>query len=613
MDAPTPHTLDVIKCAEAGTLPGLFQRRCDRTPGGEAYRQYEPARRAWRSYRWEEMNALVGRWRVSLAREGLGAGERVAVLLRNSVEWVCFDQAALSLGLVVVPLYTTDNPENIAYILGDSGACLLLVGEMGQWRVLAPLHERFRQLGRVLCLNQSPNVPLNDGVEVRFIADWLLADAQPVSMRIDEPHGLATVVYTSGTTGRPKGVMLSHHNILSNAEAVSQRVPAYREDVFLSFLPLSHAFERTTGYYLPVMAGSCVAYARSIQDLPDDLLAVRPTVLVSVPRIYERVYARVQRQLAEKGFAARSLYHWAEAIGWRRFEAAQHRAEKPGVAASILWPLLRRLVADKIVSRLGGRLRLAVSGGAALHPRISHCFIALGLPLLQGYGLTEASPVVTANREEDNLPESVGAPVSGVALKIGEKDELFVKGPGVMLGYWNRPEETRSAVDAQGWLRTGDQARIDGSGHVHICGRLKEILVMSTGEKVAPADIEMAITQDPLYEQAMVVGEGKPYLAALLVLNAAAWREAAAALGLDAGAPTSLVQRRVRDRVLEQLHALLRSFPGHAQVRAVWLTLEPWTIENGLVTPTLKLKRPEMERRFASAIADLYAGHIIPA
>ena len=395
MDIPTSHTLDVIKCAEAGTLPGLFQRRCDRTPAGEAYRQYEPARSAWRSYRWEEMNALAGCWRASLAREGLGAGERVAVLLRNSVEWVCFDQAALSLGLVVVPLYTTDNPENIAYILGDSGACLLLVGEMGQWRVLAPLHGRFPQLRRLLCLNQSPNVPVNDGVEVSFVADWLLADAESVSMRVSDPHGLATVVYTSGTTGRPKGVMLSHHNILSNAEAVTQLIPAYREDVFLSFLPLSHAFERTTGYYLPVMTGSCVAYARSIQDLPDDLLAVRPTVLVSVPRIYERVYARVQRQLAEKGFAARSLFHWAEAIGWRRFEAAQHRAEKPGVVARILWPLLRRLVADKIVSRLGGRLRVAVSGGAALHPGISHCFIALGLPLLQGYGLTEASPVVT--------------------------------------------------------------------------------------------------------------------------------------------------------------------------------------------------------------------------
>jgi len=612
MDARLPLTLDVITSAEAGTLPGLFLRRCERTPDGEGYRQHDAASGTWKSYRWREMSAHAARWRASLAREGLAPGERVAVLLGNSVEWVCFDQAAQSLGLVLVPLYTTDSPENIAYILGDCAARLLLVGGVGQWRVLVPLHARFPQLSRVLCLSRSANVPVTFGVEVRFTADWLLADAEPVSMRVADPHGLATIVYTSGTTGRPKGAMLSHRNILANAEAVTRIVPAYLEDVFLSFLPLSHAFERTTGYYLPIMAGSCVAYARSIQDLPEDLLAIRPTVLVSVPRIYERVHAKLQQQLADKGFPARVLFGWTEAIGWRRFEAMQGRGRKPGTGAELVWAVLRHLVADKVLSRLGGRLRLAVSGGAPLHPKISHCFLALGLPLLQGYGLTEAAPVVTGNREEDNVPESVGAPLSGVELKIGEKDELLVKGPNVMLGYWSRPEETRKAFDAQGWLHTGDQARIDDRGRVYIMGRLKEILVMSTGEKVAPNDIEMAITQDPLFDQAMVVGEGKPYIAALLVLNAAAWREVAAVFALDPDAPASLGQQRVRDRVLEKLHELLRSFPGHAQVRAVRLSLEPWTIENGLITPTMKLKRSEIELQFAAAIRDLYAGHAIP-
>jgi long-chain acyl-CoA synthetase len=275
--------------------------------------------------------------------------------------------------------------------------------------------------------------------------------------------------------------------------------------------------------------------------------------------------------------------------------------------------VLRHLVADKILSRLGGRLRIAVSGGAPLHPNVSHPFLAFGLPLLQGYGLTEAAPIVTGNREDDNVPNSVGAPLSGIELKIGEKDELLVKGPNVMLGYWNRPEETRKAFDTQGWLRTGDQARIDSSGHVHILGRLKEILVMSTGEKVAPNDIEMAITLDPLFEQAMVVGEGKPYVAALLVLNPALWREFAAGLALDADAPAALSQHKVRDRMLERLYTLLGSFPAHARVRAAWLTLEPWTIESGLITPTMKLKRPEIEQRYAAVIRNLYAGHAIPA
>ncbi len=613
MDNRLAHTLDLIASAEAVTLPGLFQRRCERTPEAEAYRQHDAASGTWKSYCWREVAAEVERWRASLAREPLAAGDRVAVLLKNSVEWVCFDVAAQSLGLVVVPLYTTDNPENIAYILGDCGARLLLTGNDGRWQALAPLRSRFPKLSRVVCLAKSANGSADHGADLRYVADWLATRAAPVAARAADPDGLATIVYTSGTTGRPKGVMLSHRNVLANAEAVTRIVAAYREDVFLSFLPLSHAFERTTGYYLPMMAGACVAYARSILDLPEDLLAIRPTVLVSVPRIYERVYARLQQQLAAKGAPARALFEWAEAAGWRRFEAMQGRGAMPGIAARIAWPVLRRLVADRILSRLGGRLRIAVSGGAPLHPGISHCFIALGLPLVQGYGLTEAAPVVAANREEDNVPESVGFALPGVELAIGGKGELLVKGPNVMLGYWGRPEETRLAFDAEGWLRTGDQARIDARGRVYILGRLKEILVMSTGEKVAPNDLEMAISREPLFEQAMVVGEGKPFLAVLLVLNAAEWRTLALDLALDPDAPGSLGERGARHRVLDLLRAPLRDFPRHAQVRAAWLTLEPWTIENGLITPTLKLKRAEMELRFAAAIRALYAGHSVPA
>ena len=605
-------TVDVITSAEAGTLPGLFLRRCEKTPEREAYRQRDAASGTWKSYRWRDMMEQVARWRVSLGRERLSPGERVAVLLRNSIEWVCFDQAAQSLGLVVVALYTTDTPENLAYILEDCGARLLLVGELEQWQVLAPLRARFPQLSRVLCVDRPANARVMQRAELRFTSDWLLAESEPISMSSVDPNGLATIVYTSGTTGRPKGVMLSHRNILADAEAVTRIVPAYREDVFLSFLPLTHAFERTAGYYVPIMAGSCVAYARSIQDLPDDLLAIRPTVLISVPRMYERVYDRLQRQLADRGPLARTLFRWADTAGWRRFEAMQHGGD-PDISVRLAWPVLHRLVADKVLSGLGGRLRLAVSGGAPLHPVISHCFLALGLPLLQGYGLTEAAPVVTVNREGDNVPESVGAAVPGVELKIGAKDELLVKGPNVMLGYWNRSEDTRKAFDADGWLRTGDQARIDDRGRVYILGRLKEILVMSTGEKVAPNDMEMAITRDPLFEQAMIVGEGKPYIAALLVLNTAAWRELAAEFTLDPDNPASLAQRRVQSHVLEKLRATLRSFPGHAQVRAVWLTLDPWTIENGLLVPTMKVKRVEIEQRFAAAISDLYAGHAVPA
>lgn len=605
-------TQDIISLEEAGTLPGLFRLRCQRTPDRRAYRQYDAATGAWHSYTWREMRALAARWRSALERENLDPGERVAVLLKNSVEWVCFDQAAQSLGLVVVPLYTTDSTENLAYILGDCGARLLLVGEIAQWQALVPLQARFPQLARVLCAGPPAAAPAQAGAAQSFLAEWLTETASPLSAHTADPHALATIVYTSGTTGRPKGVMLSHRNILSNAEAVLKLVPGYREDLYLSFLPLSHSFERTVGYYLPIMTGSTVAFARSVPQLAEDLLAIRPTMLVSVPRIYERVYAKLQQGLEEKGAPARTLFEWAEKVGWRRFEAAQHRGKEPGLLAEMMWPVLRQLVADKILGHLGGRLRIAISGGAPLSPRLLHCFVGLGLPLLQGYGLTEASPIVTANTLENNVPASVGRALPGVEIRLGERDELLVRGPNVMLGYWNDPEKTSEAIDADGWLHTGDAARIEPDGHVFIVGRLKEILVMSTGEKVAPGDLELAITEDSLFEQAMVAGEAMPYLVALVVLNAESWVRFARALAIDEADPKSLEAEAVTKAVRDRIGALLRGLPAYGQVRAVRLTLEPWTIDDGLITPTMKLRRPELERRFADDIRKLYAGHHLP-
>jgi len=611
MQASGTLTLDLISSAEALTLPGLFLRRCDKTPEAEAYRQYDPAAGTWQSYRWREMKALAGRWRAALARESLAPGERVAILLHNSVEWVCFDQAAQSLGLAVVPLYVTDNPENIAHILRDCDARLLLLRTSDEWQALAPLRARFPGLARVLCLERADTAVAGAGIELSFVSDWLATEAEVMNAGEVDAHALATIIYTSGTTGRPKGVMLSHYNILSNVEAVLKIVPAYREDLFLSFLPLSHAFERTVGYYLPMMTGSTVAFARSAQELAQDLLAIRPTLLVSVPRIYDRAYARVQQGLKKKGFAARALFAWAEGLGWTRFEAAQGRGAAPGPLANLPWPLLRRLVADQILARFGGRLRLALSGGAPLSPRLARSFIGLGVPLLQGYGLTEAAPIVSGNLTEDNVPDSVGVPLPGVEIKLAGQDELLVRGPNVMLGYWNRPQDTREAIDADGWLHTGDQARIVGH-HLYITGRLKEILVTSTGEKIAPADLEMAITSDPLFAQAMVVGEGMPHLAALIVLDPDAWLEAAKTLSLDAHDPASLHAAAPLQAVRNKIRGLLRSFPSHARVRDTWLTLEPWTIENGLITPTLKLKRAQIEQRFAREIRELYAGDRVP-
>lgn len=647
----------MIACTEAETLPGLFSCRVRKTPRSPAYRQFDTASGQWRHYTWEETAALVARWQRALARENLEPGERVAILLRNSVEWVCFEQAALALGLVIVPLYPSDSADSIAYILEDSAASLLLTGTRQRWETLSRRCDHLTGLRKVLCVENPAAAGTLAGegetacgrITLESVDDWLLAhpsakdraenaengktgEAPDAAGRQKYHHGdpgaLATLVYTSGTTGRPKGVMLSHHNILWDAQATLSAIPGYPDDVYLSLLPLSHMLERTVGYYVPMMAGSSVAYARSLKDLPQDMASAHPTIFVGVPQVYAGIRARICQQVQEKGRLAMLLFDWTVDIGWARFTAEQRSGqdgknedghegeENEGNRASnrdrpvhgwhrLAWPFLHRLVAAPVLARFGGRLRLAVSGGGPLHPEISRCFIGLGLPLIQGYGLTEASPVLTANRMEDNIPASVGPPLPGIELRVGDSEELLARGPGVMLGYWNRPDDTRGAVDAEGWLHTGDQAHLSDD-HVFITGRIKEIIVTAAGEKIAPVDLETAIIQEPLFEQVMVVGEGRPHLAALLVLDRGEWKRLAASIGLNADDDASLVQPSARAAALKKIRAALRDFPKHARIRAVHSTLEPWNVENGLLTPTLKLKRAEIEKRFSEEIAGMY-------
>lgn len=601
-----------ITAGEAVTLSGLFQARLKKTPQAPAFQQYETKTGSWQLYSWADMAAKIACWQQALLTENLKPGDRLALYLNNSVEWVCCEQAALALRLVIVPLYHQDSPENIAFILHDCGAKLLLAADHAQWLDLAPGQENLPDLELVLCLRgdagktEAPARP-----RIRLVVDWLRAEAPPLSNQANDPHELATIIYTSGTTGSPKGVMLSHHNILSNAEMVQQVVPARGDDLFLSFLPLSHSFERTVGYYIPMMAGSQVAFCRSVKDLAEDLLTIRPTVLISVPRIYERIYGRIHEGLKNKGGLAKLLFRAAVATGWRLFEAAQ--TGDPGrFLDHLLWPPLQRVVAEKIMIRLGGRLRLAVTGGAPLNDKVGRLFIGLGLPLVQGYGLTESAPVVSANTLTDNLPASVGRPLPGVEVKVGKDNELMVRSPSVMIGYWQRPDDFRAAVDEEGWLATGDVVEIDDHGRLFIRGRLKEILVTSTGEKVPPANLEAAITEDPLFYQAMVIGEAKPYLAALIVLERTAWQELCGSLQQDPGDPALLTSPLVLELVSKRLATLLSAFPSYAQVRAVHLSHDSWSLNDGLVTSLLKLKRHEIEKRFRKEIADLYHGHDLP-
>lgn len=595
----------VIAAGAARTLDGLFRERVRRTPDLVACRHFNDEHGTWRDYNWGHLNYQVGRWQAALQREGLRAGDRVAVMLRNSPEWVIFDQAALGLGLVVVPLYTQDRPDNVAYIVRDAGCKVLLFEGLDQWRSLREVRGELAGLTRILAVN--PRVSDESEPRLQSIGEWLPDEGGDVQHAPGDPHALATIVYTSGTTGRPKGVMLSHSNIMSNVEACLSVLTPGPGDVFLSFLPLSHTFERTCGYYLAVMTGAATAYARSIPQLAEDLQTIRPTLLISVPRIYERVHGAIRAKLAEGPAFRRKLFDLAIDTGYARFEHAQGRG--PWSPSFLLWPVLDALVARKVRARLGGRLRAAISGGAALPPEISRVFIGLGIPVLQGYGLTETSPVACANRPDDNLPASVGKAVPGVEVKIGANNALLIKGPNIMLGYWNNEAATRQMIQSDGWLNSGDTARIDEHGHVFITGRLKEIIVLSNGEKVPPVDMEAAIARDPLFEQIMLLGEGKPYLSLVAVLNAEQWAKLCAEHQLDAAAPELVRSRQVEEIALGRIAQKLREFPGYAQVRRAHLTLDAWSVENGLLTPTMKLKRAKVMEKFNAEIDAMYAGH----
>jgi long-chain acyl-CoA synthetase len=534
-------------------------------PDTALYRQFSDD--GWRDVSIGEIATLVGRWQAALGALGLAQGDRIALCLRNGVDWVALDLAALGLGLVIVPLYVDDNPDNVSWCVVNAEARLLVVETT---RMATALARCGATLPPIYALRPDAGDPGSS------VAALLAPSAAAPQFRDLPADTLATICYTSGTSGRPKGVMLSHGNIIANVESCRETTMAQQSDTFLSILPLSHMFERTGGYYLPLSIGAKVVYARGVAQIADDLAEQRPTAMFAVPRIFEKFLARVNQSL-EASPAKRWLFDQCVERGWR-----VERGDARWLDA-IATPLLRSLVAKPIFERLGGRMRLAVVGGAALDPVISHTFIGLGLAMLQGYGMTEASPVISVNLLDNNDPDSVGPPLPGVEIKLSASGELLARGDNVMQGYWRNTEATRESIDGDGWLHTGDVAEIRG-GRIYIRGRVKDIMVMSNGEKLPPQDVEFALLHDPVFDQLMLVGEGRPFLTLLAV-----------------------TKETDEQALLRRANEQLKSFPRWVRIRRVIPLADPWSIENGLLTPTLKLKRPLVLARFKDAVDKVYA------
>jgi long-chain acyl-CoA synthetase len=538
------------------------------TPERVLYRQFMNG--AWRDISAREIAAYAARWQAFLRGEGLARGDRIALCMKNGIHWVAADQAALGLGLVVVPLYADDNPENVAWCLQNSGARLLVAENSRMATALARSHEALGgKLPRVLCLTTEKG---SVDATIEAALPKQAGEFEAVSL---EDDALATICYTSGTSGKPKGVMLTHGNILANVSACDHLRLAHRDDVFLSLLPLSHMFERTGGYYLPLFLGAKVAYVRSISQLVEDLASERPTIMFAVPRVFEKFAARVAEALA-KSPAKKRLFDLVVAAGAR---AARGEA---GLMDRLVLALLRSRVAGPVLGRLGGRMRLAILGGAPLDPSIAWLFVGLGLPVLQGYGMTEASPVISVNRPEGNVPESVGPPLDNVEVKTAGNGELLAKGPSVMKGYWNNPEASAKSLEG-GWLHTGDLAEIK-DGRIFIRGRLKDVLVLSNGEKLPPQDVELAILGDPTFDQVILIGEGRPFLTLVTV-----------------------TRETDEKRLIQRANERLKEFPRYIRIRRVVVTAEPWTVDNGLLTPTLKVRREQVQKQFGPQIENAYA------
>ncbi len=589
-------------------LPELLTHHLDVRPDAPIYKYYDNMIKEWVVLTVREVVKKVEQWKHAFAAMGLKRGDRVAMLLPNCMDAILFDQAALACALVPVPLHAIDTPGSSAYILKDSGARVLFTNRLLKWKGIRETGD-LPDLKHVIITDEATEPHTDKSVQLTNIDAWLAAGIGSTLPKGPEPEDLAAIVYTSGTTGNPKGVMLTHRAILANITGVLSVLWPEPGDVWLSFLPLSHTFERTTTYYTALGLGNLVAFNRNIGLLQDDMRLIRPTVMMSVPRIYEKVYAKVQDRLTLKSPFVRFLMRWAVSVGYRKF-CRENGLPSPFVMSELLDPVvasfLDRFVAQTVRNIFGGRPHLFIAGGAALSPSVARFFLGLGINIHQGYGMTETSPIVSVNPFGKNHPSTVGVVLKNMQVRIGENDELQVSGPCVMKGYWNRPEETAKMFTKDGWLKTGDQADIYDDGDIKLKGRIKEIIVTSTGEKVPPVDLENAIQSDPLFSQAMIVGDNRPYVSALVVVNPEQWKPFADSFGLDPDSEATYVNRDLRNAVLRRVKAATANFPNYGIPRNVCILRDPWTIENGMLTPTLKLKRRNIRAKYADEIEGLY-------
>jgi len=563
---------------------------------------------SWRDFSWSDIAAASRRLRAGLLKLGLGPGDRVAILAENCPQWVIVDLAVLGMGGIVVPLYPTSSADEIEHVLSDCGAQAVAVQDGDNLKKVQPVAARLPELQTIVMLGSEAPRPVSATPSRRVVTLESLSDGAEAGTAEASLSDIATIIYTSGTTGASKGVVLSHGNLLANCESSLAALEITDQDEVLSFLPIAHSFERTAGYYTVMSGGGTISYAEGLAHIAQNLLEINPSIVLTVPRLLEVVHSRILRTVEKSPRLRRHLFDLAMATGRRAGLYRFHgRAVPPHLAAPMA--IFRKLVFARIRGLFGTRLRYLVSGGAPLPREIFEFFAAAEVPIVEGYGLTEAAPVVSVNLLGQTRPGSVGRPLKGVQVKLAEDGELLVHGANVMQGYYKLEQDTKAAIDEAGWLHTGDIAAIDAEGFIAIRDRKKEIIVLSGGKNVSPAAIEGKLGRIPLIAQACVVGDRRKHLGALLVPNFEKLAEELKGSGIETSSPQALVEEtKVKAMFHNQLRQLNRTLADYEAISAFRLIPTPFSQEAGEITPTMKLRRKAILEHYRREVEDMYDG-----
>lgn len=565
----------------------------------------------WLSVSSDEMLARIKHIAVGLHAIGARHGDRVALLSESRVEWTLTDAASIFAGTIDVPIYPTLTPPQVRYILNDSGACILFLANRQKYDEIKEALGECPEVKHVVFFD-AEGVTSDDG--------FTLAQLEEKGRELEErdpgfvdrlaaetkPDDLATIIYTSGTTGEPKGVMLTHSNLVTNLIDSSGHLSFGDHDIALSVLPLSHVFERQA-MYMYLHQGMAVYFAESLQTVGPNLREVRPTVLVGVPRIFEKIYQRIRERAAETGWLASMLLAWSVTVA--KDYARRTIAHQPvPVFLKLKHAIAAKLVFSKWQRAFGGRMRLLVSGGAALPEELSYIYIGAGIPIVQGYGLTETSPVITTSRIEDNRVGTVGKAIPHVDIRIAEDGEIEVRGPNIMRGYYNKPDETRAVFTADGWFKTGDIGTIDQDGFLRITDRKKELFKTSGGKYISPQPIEQAIKGSRFVNQVVLIGAERKFPAALVVPVWEQLESYCKLKGIEVMSHSELCRHpRIVDLIQRQIDALTPNLAKYEKIKKVALLEDEFTIEGGELTPTLKVKRRVIDQKYRDVIEKLYA------